>query len=46
MVSHNPVKLDGHRCWGSENMFLICQMISQDHVTQEPSDFLGRGASR
>ena len=34
MVSHYPVKFGGHRHCGRRDMFLICHMISQDHMTQ------------
>ena len=36
LESHHPVKLDDHRHCASENiMFLISQVLSQEHVTQE-----------
>ena len=37
----HPAKFVGHKPCGSRNiMFLICHLISQDHVTQEPFDFI------
>ena len=39
MVSHYPVKFGGHRHCGRRDMFLICHMISQDHMTQQPRDY-------
>ena len=39
MVSHHPDKFGGHRDCGRRDMFLICHMISQDHMTQQPRDY-------
>ena len=43
MESHHPAKLGGQGNWGNENlMLLICHVILQDRVAQEPCDLLGR----
>ena len=40
MVSNRPGTFGGQKyCGSGDVMFLICHVISQDYVTQEPCDF-------
>ena len=32
LFTHHPVKFAGHRHCCSEDMFLVCHVISKDHV--------------
>lgn len=41
-VCHHPDKLGGHRHCGSGDIFLICNMISEEHVTKGLCDFMDR----
>ena len=34
MVSDSPAKFGGHRHRGSEYIFLVCRIISEDHGTK------------
>ena len=34
MVSHTSAKFGGQRHLGNGDMFLVCHLISQDHVTK------------
>ena len=34
-VSYHPAKFGGHRHTGSEDIILVCQVISQDHVIKD-----------
>ena len=46
MVSKSTVRIDGHKRWSSRYaMFLICNTLSLDQVTQEPSEILDRNKS-
>ena len=39
MVYHLLAKFGGHRCFSSRDIiFLVCQMIKQDHIIKESSD--------
>ena len=43
MISHTPAKFGGHRHCGSGDIkFLVCHVISQDHVTKGQSSIMGR----
>ena len=47
MASHHLVKLGGQGHCSSEDItVLICHVILQDGVAQEPYDLYGRSASR
>ena len=47
MASHHPVKLGNQGHCGSEGItVLICHVILQDSVAQEPYDLFGRSALR
>ena len=39
MVSHQPAKFGDQRSYGSRDMYLICHVISQDHVIKAFCDF-------
>ena len=42
MISYHPVQFGNYRhCDSAGIIALICHVISQDHVTQEPYDILG-----
>ena len=46
MVSQHSVGIGGNKHSGSEDiMFLICQVILQDNVSQEQWDFISRSLS-
>ena len=44
-VSHRPARFCANKHCGSGDMFLIWHVISQDHMTQELWDFIGRSPS-
>ena len=46
MISHPPAKFGGHRHCGSGDIFLICQVILQYHLIQEPCDLIGRSLEK
>ena len=48
MVSHHPATFSGYRHCGIVvvTMFLVCQVISQVHVTKGSCDFKGRNLLR
>ena len=47
MVSHVPVRFDGHRHRGSaDKIFLVCHVISQDHLTKRQINIMGRSGLR
>ena len=47
MVYHHSAKFGSHRCCNSRDiMFLVCHLISQDHMIKGSSDFIGRGPLR
>ena len=40
-VSYHPVKLGGHRHFGSEDIMIsVCHVILQDHVIKGSCDFM------
>ena len=44
-VSHHSIKFDSDRqCGSGDKIFLICDVMSQHHMSQKPCDF--RGLSR
>ena len=46
-VSHNSGRLGSHKdCASGDIMFLVCQLIAEDHVTKEKSNPLGRSGSK
>ena len=46
MISQHSVRIGGNKHSGSEDiMFLICQVILQDNVSQEQWDFISRSLS-
>ena len=46
MVYHYLPKFEGHRSCTSRDMFLVCQMIKQDHVIKGSGDYKDRNPSR
>ena len=47
MISHIPAKFGGHKYRGSEDIiFLVCHVISQDHVIKRYSNVMGTSPSR
>ena len=47
MVSHVPVRFDGHRHRSSaDKIFLVCHVISQDRLTERQSNIMGRSGLR
>ena len=46
-VSYHPANFGGHRQCGSRDiMVLVCHVISQDHLINGSSDFVGRSTSK
>ena len=46
IVCHNPAKFGGHKHCGSRSiMFLVCHVISQDHVIKGLCDFMDKSPS-
>ena len=44
-VSHHCAKFgDDTHCGSEDKIISGCQVISQDHITQEPSDFAGKSS--
>ena len=45
-ASYHPVRFCGHRHCGSGDMFLVCHVVSQNHVIIWSFDFKGIKQSR
>ena len=45
MTSHQLAKFGGHRQCGSEDVIVVCHVISQDPVIKGSCDFMGRNPS-
>ena len=46
MVYHHLARFGGHRFYSSGDMFLVCHMIKQYHLTKGPCDYKDGGPSR
>ena len=44
--SHHHAKFCAHRHYDSEDMFLVCYVISQNHVIMLSFDFIGKMQSK
>ena len=48
-ASHNKLltcQVSSHKHCGGKDMFLICQGVSKNHMSQKPCDFIGRSLLR
>ena len=45
MVYHHLAKFGGHR-YCSRDMFLLCQVIKQDHIIKRSGDYNDKSPSR